>query len=121
MDKKNQPLVKKDFEKILVQALSDQAKSIVDAVDFGFENAKKDRLEIRSDISSLKQRIIFLENKFTDHTKKLDSQFEILDGNTKELKEIKDSLKNLIVVSKTDRMEAIQLVKRVEKLEMAVA
>ena len=128
MDKKDQPLVKKDFEKILVEALSDQAKTIIDAVDFGFNNAKRDRAKIKSDIveiksdiveikeklRSLERRIIFIENVITRHTKEVKAIRQ-------ELSQIKNSLKNSEVISKDDYAKAMNLEKRVEKLEMAVA
>ena len=122
-EKENQPLTKKDFKKILVETLSDQAKNIIEAVDFGFENAKKDRVGMKEDIADIKYRlrkierkVIFIEDVITRHTKEVK---EI----KQELKKIKNELEKLADTGKikTDNIKIVQLEERIGKLEMAVA
>ena len=115
-EKENQSLTKKDFKKILVETLSDQAKSIIEAVDFGFENAKKDRLEIKDTLRNIERRVIFIEDVITRHTKEVK---EI----RQELKKVKNELQKLTDTrkTKTDNIKIVQLEERVGKLELAIA
>jgi gas vesicle protein len=123
MDKKNQSLTKKDFKEILSEALKDQSQAIIEAVDFGFENAKKDRVKIKSDIvdikdrlGSIERRVIYIEDVITRHTKEIK---EI----KQELKKVKNGLEKLANVSrtKTENIKITLLEKRIGKLELAVA
>ena len=123
MNKENPSLTKKDFKEILSEALKDQSQSIIEAVDFGFENAKKDRAEIKQDIADIKyrlrkieRRVIFIEDVITRHTKEIK---EI----KQELKKVKNELEKLANThkTKTDDVKVVQLEERVGKLEFAMA
>ncbi len=130
MDKKNQSLTKKDFKEILSEALKDQSQAIIEAVDFGFENAKKDRVKMKGDIaeikggiaeikdklSSIERIIIFIEDVITRHTKEIK---EI----KQELKKVKNGLEKLANVSRTkiDNIKITLLGERIGKLELAIA
>ena len=123
MDKENQLLTKKDFKEILLEALKDQSQSIIEAVDFQFENAKKDRAEIKQDIKDIQytlrkieRRVIFIEDVITRHTKEIK-------GISQELKKIRNELEKLADArkTKTDDIKVVQLAERVGKLELAMA
>lgn len=54
-EKENSGLLTKNyFESALGAALEEYPKSIIEAVDFGFEKAKEDRLEMKKDIQDMK-------------------------------------------------------------------
>ena len=72
--KENNTLTKKD----LYDALEDQAQTIIEAVNFGFEKAKEDRKEIKDKLSSLERRVIALEDITTEHGKELKKIRKIL-------------------------------------------
>ena len=42
--------------------MEEQAQTIIEAMDFGFEKAKEDRSEIKNKLSSL-ERVVLLEKK----------------------------------------------------------
>ena len=122
--KENNPLTKKDFEKILSKALGEQAQIIIEAVDFGFEKAKEDRAgmkedmkEIRNKLPSLERRIIYIEDVMTRHTKEVGGIKATLTRHSKELKEIKKDLKELKAQKEPLEQRVISLEERVEKLE----
>jgi len=122
MNKKgNNLFAKKDFKEILHKALSDQATSIIEAVNFGFEKAKEDRQEIKNKLSSLERRVIYIEDVITKHTKQIKSinatlarYSRILAQHSKELKEIKAGVKEL-------KARKEPLIERVNLLEKRIA
>ena len=120
MNKKNNPLTKKDFEKTLYGALTDQAKSIIEAVDFGFEKAKEDRQEIKDKLSSLERRVIYIEDVITKHTNEIKGVKTILTKHSKELKEIKTGLKELKSQKEPLAEKVALLEKRVAQIEVKV-
>ncbi|MBU3964148.1 hypothetical protein KJ562_00190 [Patescibacteria group bacterium] len=105
--KENNLLTKKDFEKILCKAMEEQAQTIIEAVDFGFEKAKEDRNEIKNKLSSLERRVIYIEDVITKHSK--------------ELKEIRKDLKELKSQERPLLERVALLEKKVIQLEARVA
>jgi len=105
--KENNLLTKKEFETILSTAMQEQAKTIIEAVDFGFEKAKEDRNEIKKKLSSLERRVIYIEDVITKHSK--------------ELKEIREDLKEL-KSQKEPLLERVAILeKKVIQLETRIA
>lgn len=101
------PLTKKEFKKTLYQALEDQAQSIIEAVNFGFEKAKEDRQEIKDKLSNLERRIIALEDISTEHGK--------------ELRKIRAILTQLKKQRKVNEEKIVLLEKRIARVEAMVA
>lgn len=121
--KENNLLTKKD----LYEALEDQAQTIIEAVNFGFEKAKEDRVGIKEDIqeiknklSSLERRIIYIEDTITGHTKEIKGIKATLTKHSKELKEIKTALKELKFQKEPLAERVTVLEKRVAQLEAKV-
>lgn len=106
----NKPLTKEYFESVLYTALEEYSKSIIEAVDFGFEKAKEDRLEIKKDIKDirnklhrLEKRVAYIEGVITNHSK--------------DLGQIKKMLSQLKKQQKIDKEKVIQLEEKIIKLE----
>jgi len=105
--KENNLLTKKEFETILSTAMKEQAKTIIEAVDFGFEKAKEDRNEIKKKLSRLERRVIYIEDVITKHSK--------------ELKEIREDLKELKSQKEPLLERVAMLEKKVNQLEIRIA
>ena len=86
----------------------------------GFNEAQEDRnkikqdvLDIKNKLSSMERRIMFLEDKITEHSK-------ILKELLREVKDIKLSIKKLQRDKEADRKRVIWLEKRIDRLEVKV-
>ena len=132
---KNNILTKKDFEEMLCKTMEEQAQSIIEAMNFGFETAKEDRDEIKKRLSSLERRVIYIEDVVTkhskilakhskilaEHSKILAKHSKILDEHSKELKEIKEELKEPKFQKEPLLRRVALLEKKVSQLEVGAA
>lgn len=106
----SQLLTKKHFESVLHTALGEYSKSIIEAVDFGFEKAREERLEMKKDIKEIRDKLHSLE-------KRVAYIEEVITKYSKDLKQIKSMLFQLKKQQKPDREKVVELEERVIKLE----